>query len=343
MLALAFALSGGCSAARTQPDAADLRRDGLLALQRGDYEAAAEAMEHVIEADRESDEAAFARDTLRTLYGSDLYPEQAVYCSEAAKQAWDEAERLFGEQEFRASLPYYEQASAQCPQSSAILRSKADAYYALGEFETSRRILREAVAAGPWDRAAWRYLSDAERNVGDMPAAWEAAIFSVLSDPLYEMGWVTLRSTSGMPYRRIRIDKPWIEQTEAGPVVHIVDPDPLRPADDDDVSRPLWVRYAGAIAYLDRDEGSRLDAERERVRVTLTEFERLRLENPDAHSAFWDLLAEARDDGYTDEAIFLLLPDNELASEYAAYRDANRDRLVAFVKTKLAPPFRGIE
>lgn len=315
----------------------------MLALHRGDIEGAARAMEQVIEADRESDEAAFARDTLRTIYGSDMYPEPALGCPPSAEEAWNEAERLFSALELRASLPYYEQAASECPRSSAILRSHADAYYALGEYERSRAMFRKAVELDPWDRAAWRYLSDAERNAGDMQAAWHAAIMAVLSDPLYEMGWVTLRSTSGMPFRRIRVDKPWVEQGEKGPILHITPPDPRRPPSEGDESPMLWMVYATASTHWDGADGKHLEAERERVRVTLNALERQRAEDPDVHSPFWDLVAEVRGDGYLDEAIFLLLPDNDLATEYAAYRDAHRERLVTFVKTKLAPPFRGIE
>ncbi len=343
LAALVLVLASGCSAVQPQPAIDDLRREGMLALQRGDYEHAASAMERVIEADRESDEAAFARDTLRTIYGADLFPEPPLDCPKSAEDAWDEAERLFSALELRASLAYYEAAAAECPRSSAILRSRADAYYALGEYEQSSRMFREALGLDPWDRAAWRYLSDTERNIGDMQAAWEAATMAVLSDPLYEMGWVTLRSTSGLPFRRIRVDKPWVEKGENGPILHIASPDPRRPPADGDESPTLWMVYATASAHWDGADGKRLDAERERVRVTLNALERRRAEDAGAHSPFWDLVAEARSDGYLDEAIFLLLPDNDLAREYAAYRDDHRERLVTFVRTKLAPPFRGVD
>jgi hypothetical protein len=191
-----------------------------------------------------------------------------------------------------------------------------------------------ALELDPWNRAAHRYLSDTEAKLGNTYAAWEHAMLAVLSDPNYQMAWMTLgERTTGGPaaLRRVRADKPYI--TEEGALTWFTD--------WPDSDRQAWMGYGMALQTLDTAGKSHLEIERERVEWAIGPRGKTPANASVAQPGFWDLMAEARSAGYLDEAIFVHLIDKPMADEYAAFRTKNRQRLVDYMKKMVSPPPAG--
>jgi len=314
---------------------------GMAALERGDAPAAERSFQEVIRTGSDTEDAAFARDSLREIRGARLFPDTLTGCSAESLEALDSAEEEFARGRFDASLPDYRRAVEGCPQSATMRVAFADAFYSRGDFRQAREEFRAAIERDPWNRAAWRYLSDTEQKLANSYAAWEAAMFAVLSDPLYEMGWVTLgHNIAGGPAAlgRVRIDKPYVNIEKGSPVIHMVIVEPR--TNGTDVDGPLWSGYAtmAALVFPDTPGKSHLEIERARVNGVLETYGRSVPDPATSRRGFWDLMADAEAAGFLDEAIYVHLMDNSMATEYAAFRTAHRERLVEFMKRMVAPP-----
>lgn len=318
-------LAASCSAARIQPTPDGYAKAGASALARGDYEAAERDFRSAIAAGGDGEAAAISRDMLRELYGARLYPDSVDACPATAQQAYHDAEEEFGKGGYAAASELFRAAADQCPSSATIRVSWADTFYRQGDYERSSAMFHEALAIDPWNRAAWRYLADAESRRGRPYAAWEASLFAVLSDPTYEMAWVYLGRYGSGPLRRVRADKPRTTIDGGTPTLHI---DPDQPDPD------RWMSYA--LSGLAASGGTPLDRERKRVEEVLA-MHPVPSQSP-ANPGFWEQMQAAKEAGYLDEAIFVHMIDADLAPEYASYRDAHRDRLVGYMRTLVTTP-----
>ncbi|HXC50526.1 MAG TPA: tetratricopeptide repeat protein [Candidatus Limnocylindrales bacterium] len=307
------------------------------AARRGDDEASVKYLQQAIETEPRSEGAAFARDTLAEMYGARLYPDMVTSCPRSAQQAFANAEEQFGKGNFDAAIPLYQSAVADCPASAPMRVSLADAYFARGDHDKARGMFREAIAIDPWNRAAWRYLSDAENRLGNRTAAWEAALFAVLSDPDYQMGWVTLDYCSAKPIERIYVVKPRLARTNDGKItINIPSVDPTYP--DAEAGRLAWISYGVLLNLPVVAVESRLDRERRLVLRALDAYQEIGLDKGKKASPLWDELKSANAAGFLDEAIFVRLIDKELAPDYAEFRNTHRARLIEYMKRFVTQP-----
>lgn len=327
-------LLSSCAASR-QPVTATAEgyvRQGVLALHRNDMQAADRSFRAALQAGGESQAGLFARDALTEMYGLRLYPDVVTDCPAAAQIALDQAEEQFASKHFDAAMPLYRTAVDNCPKSATIRMAMADAHYASGNYDQAKTDFLAALELDPWNRAAHRYLSDTEARLGNAYSAWEHAMLAVLSDPNYQMAWVSLgERTSGGPaaLRRVRADKPYVN--EDGALV-------VYTSDWPDADRQAWMSYGLALQYDETAGKSALQVERDRVDTALRSHGMPVAGSSGAARSFWDRMAEAKEAGYLDEAIFVHLIDKPMAAEYAAFRDRNRQRLVEYIEKMVSLP-----
>jgi tetratricopeptide (TPR) repeat protein len=326
-------LFSACSAGRvpTAPTAEGLVRQGVLALHRNDMEEADRSFRGALQLGRESQAGAFARDSLTEMHGMRLFPDVVGNCPAAGQQALSQAEEQFARKDFDSALSLYRTAIEHCPRSAVIRTAMADAHYARGDYEQAREDFRAALELDPWNRAAHRYLSDTEAKLGNSHAAWEEATLAVLSDPNYQMAWITLgERTGGGPknLRRVRADKPYV--TEDGALNVFVD--------GPDADKQSWLIYGLALKSLETAGKSHLEAERERIDLVFETRGNALATASGATAGFWDLMESAKAAGYLDEAIYVHLIDQSMAAEYAEFRSENRQRLIDYMRTLVSPP-----
>lgn len=167
----------------------------------------------VAKAEPDSIRGGVARDGLTRLSGRTLLPPASVSCPPDAVEAYDRAENLFGAGRFDDAVADYAKAAAACPASGAILVDYADAYYQAKRYEKAEGLFRKALAVDPWNRAGHRYLADTEARLGHVDAALHQAALAVVSDPVYEAAWASVRnmaSHSGRAWRRVYGEKPGV-------------------------------------------------------------------------------------------------------------------------------------
>lgn len=292
-------------------------------------------------------EGGIARDALAKIEGRELFPAPKVSCPNEASVAMAEAERMLNANQLRESLPLYRKAVEACPDEPVFWIHYADAYYALEDYAQARTLFEKGLAKAPWYAPGHRFLADALAKAQDWEGGYHEAVLAVLSDPTYEAGWLTLRDfitgRDGV-WQRVYGDKPQVKAD--GGNVNLNMPSLLS---GDRPDGPQWMMYgllkAGAALPEEPAPGKKekkaapaapkTPLERERTAV-LGVLEPRR--SPGATpSPFWDMMDRAERAGFLDEAIYLHLLDEELVPGYREYREKNRERLVRYVETVLAP------
>jgi tetratricopeptide (TPR) repeat protein len=290
-------------------------------------------------------EGGIARDALAKIEGRELFPAPKVSCPDEAGVAMGEAERLLNARKIRESLPFYRKAVEVCPDEPVFWVHYADAHYVLGEMGEARTLFEKGLAKAPWYAPGHRFLADTLARSENWEGGYHEAVLAVLSDPTYEAGWLTLRDfitgRDGV-WKRVYGDKPRVKAD--GGKINLNMPSSFSDKGSDG---PVWMMYgllkAGAALPEEPAPGEKKAApaapktplERERVAVLgVLEPRRPKASSP---SPFWDMMDRAERAGFLDEAIYLHLLDEELVPSYREHREKNRERLVRYVETVLAP------
>ena len=327
-------ITGGCQAARPRPSSV-LGTEAVEAPQRDDLAVDRRALVQML-GSGDPDQAAMAWDILAQQDGRRLYPDNVSACPPQSREAFAAAEEHFQAQRFAAAIPLYESAIAACPDNGQIRVSYADAFYRTNDLARARVAFREGLARDRWNRAGHRYLSDTEHELGNRAEAFREALLAVLSDPTYELGWMTVRqraSESGRTVQRERVVKP-VVGAGSGPLQLTVDPN---------VHNDVWMAYALSKATA-RDDGasSAFEIEKRAVQGALSYYGEKRYADGSAAAdtpelRFWRAMDDARKAGFLDEAIYVRLLDQPMAADYAAFRERNGDRLLAYVERFVVP------
>lgn len=286
--------------------------------------------------------AGVARDAIRSLLGTRLFPSASVLCSEEADAAAESASALWGAERFGEALDAYTRASELCPESARLRVYRADTLYALGRYEEAARGFRSAFEVDPWNREGHRFLADAEWRLAHREAALREVALAIVSDPTYEAAWASLRNlaeASGRDYLRLYREKATVAVFPEEDRTELTIPPGV-----DDASEMAWIAYltvrAAAIDErgLDVPDPDRLASERHAVEETLKILEEVSASDPEAEQdPFWVQIARARDAGFLDEAIFLHLLEADLVPAYLDARAEGADRLVTYVLEHLVP------
>jgi tetratricopeptide (TPR) repeat protein len=274
--------------------------------------------EQIAANDPDSVIAGMARDGLTRLAGGSLFAPKRVTCPKDAAEARARASSLAGARRFPEAAVEFEKAAAGCPEDVTTWVSFADSYYDMDDFGRAKELFVKALSVDPWNREAHRYLSDTELQLKNIDGAVHQLVLAVLSDPTYEAGWAALRSyTDAMDRKWNRV---YGDRRE-------------RPGHADGASWEVYEAVKAKARDAHPGSGSALAIEREAVKAALQKARATESANAPGPGSFWSMMARADQAGFLDEAIFIHMPDAQLAAEYPAFREANAERLASYLKT----------
>ncbi len=313
--------------------------------------------------------AGVARDGLTRLSGKPLLVRPRVDCPKDAVEAHARAESMYIADRPAEAVPEYHKAVKSCPGAAAYWVDYADAYYVSGRYEDARKVFRRALEADPWSREAHRFLADTEARLGDLAAALRESALAVVSDPVYEAAWASLRSYAGATGRRY--DRVYGRKTELTSAVGADGKQSVKvilPADENErksAGSPQeavsadgvgWMSYgmakvnalAGSVfetnvkgetveRKIDPKTTSALEMERIGAHTAIQVLRETASHPPSGPGPFWAMMDRADRAGFLDEAIFLHLLDAPLAAEYPAFREKNSARLVEYLERVIVP------
>jgi tetratricopeptide (TPR) repeat protein len=292
------------------------------------------------------------------LDGKQVFHEEEYHCPEAARRENTEGYWFFMAKRYPEALNHYQKAVDLCPEHGAYWITYGDAHFALGNLSKAKALFIEGLQRRPWDRSGLRFLADAELRLGNPEVAYHHAVLAILSDPTYEAGWAFLKDIALLlrgEWKRVPNLRPSVSFDKEGKPRVVLPFDPKKLPEGEVF---FWVGLA--LSEADELRGSRRQPARtdqhneppalegnvsparlERTRRILEsnlEFVEAEIaKDSSKDSKAFRVFANARKAGYLDEAIFILLLNKELASEYVAFREKGLDRLVRYVKTMLAP------
>lgn len=282
---------------------------------RSDYE-------QIAAVDPDSLIAALARDGLTRLAGEPLIEVKRVACPTPATETHALADSLYGAHQYAEAVVEYEKATTDCPNAAAWWVDFADSHYALQNYRKAKELFVKALSVDPWNREAHRFLSDTEVQLDNIEAAVHQLVLAVVSDPVYEAGWSSLReyvAAMGQKWNRVYGDRN------------------ARAGRGDEAA---WAAY-GTARDNPRDgqpgPASALTTERAAVKAALKKARESKAGVAKGPGPFWSMMVRADDAGFLDEAIFLHMLDAGLAAEYPAFREKNAERLAAYLETVILP------
>ncbi|HEY1374025.1 MAG TPA: hypothetical protein VGH50_16250 [Candidatus Binatia bacterium] len=287
-------------------------------------------------------------------------------CPQSAEQSQAAALKAYVTHKHNEALALYKAAVDGCPDNAAWWVEYGHTYMTMGDLKPAETYMLEGVKRDRWERSGNLFLSDLYRSQGKLDLAYKHAALAVISDPTYEFGWEQLRElakASGREWRRVvnrraviafktddtpyisfplgtNLDAPEYEFWSGLAIMEAV-------VAKRDVQPQMFVGIshdtAATLRNLRRSGKTfpkRLMVDRELVKLNLS-FQRDRIDkDPKKASMLTEVVQEAVDKGYLDEAIFLSLFEFRLATDYVEYREKNAERLLDYIATILAPPQR---
>jgi len=278
--------------------------------------------EQIAAADPDSLIAGVARDGLTRLAGERLLGVKRVVCPIPAAGIHAHADTLYALRRFADAAVEYEKATAGCPADANWWVDFADSHYMQEDYGKAKELFTQALAVDPWNREAHRFLSDTEVQLNNLEAAVHQLVLAVVSDPVYEAGWASLREyvdALGQKWNRVYAER----KTVSG-----------------GGDEAPWAAYGAAKANArdaQPEPASALAIERKAVTSALKTVRASGEGSARAPGPFWSMMARADDAGFLDEAIFLHMLDAPLAAEYPAFREKNAERLAAYLETVILP------
>jgi tetratricopeptide (TPR) repeat protein len=328
-----------CSFLGELSETAKAQRERLRGLALSDCE-------HVLSTARDPRLIAYAHDVARVIEGRQVFREKKTICPEDARKAEQEAYYLVRANKLKESLPHFERAVARCPGNASFQIRYGHAFMLLRDFERAKKFLSEGLKRDPWDRSGHLFLSDVYRQSGDLELAYLHASLAVLSDPSYEFGWEQLKELASGRGREL------LRPTNRRGVVRLDgkgNPEVVLPlgTDPNSSEAQFWLGL-GLVEVTELKERAKeaaakqanqspLGRDRARVKENLVFQRHLIEKDPSKRSKIMDVVEEAVQKGYLDEAIFLCLIDARLAREFIAYREKHRERLLEYIASILAP------
>ncbi|MCB9742619.1 MAG: tetratricopeptide repeat protein [Alphaproteobacteria bacterium] len=276
---------------------------------------------------------ALARDLIARIEARGLIAEPSPECSAEATAALEQAEAAFQAQALDEAHQHYQRALALCPGAVPWYTWYGDVWFAQRDFEKAVDLYQQSLDLDPCFWPAHRFIADARAHQGRMDQALEEAARAVACNPSYGFGWTfldALAMRAGGVSLRVDVDKPAILPTPEGAELLLPNEQHQAPG----FRGGIGLLYATAKVSAG-DTLSPLQRERAAVRQVLVFVRQSAAELPDEDLAIWALLAQADAEGYLDEAIFVLLLDEDLLPEFLEYRDRNLERLVRYVRSYL--------
>jgi tetratricopeptide (TPR) repeat protein len=215
-----------------------------------------------------------------------------------------------------------------------------DCYYKQHATGSAEEWFARAVQIDPNRETAYRYWGDALMAAGKNSEARDKYVAAVVADPYNRMSCSGLaqwaqRTRAKLNWIRLQ-DKISVSQKDDAQINITVDPG----AGKNDPANAGWIAYAGERARWRQEKFKQEFPNEPKYRHTYREegdalhvmvILLARPENAGKLDPALDQLIKIDKAGLLEPFVFFNRPDNEIAQDYAAYREAHRDMLARYI------------
>ena len=279
-----------------------------------------------------------------------LLPEDGIikYENSPADRAMRAAEAAFAKRDFDEAIKNYSRVLETDPKNYSAVLYIGDSYFAKGDFANSATWYERATRVDPDKETAFRYYADQLTKNGDMEKAREMAIRAVVAEPYNPITWRGLQqwaAANHLELKRVHINPHASSAQQDGKNVTIsVDPNQSTEA------MAAWIAYNGdRILWRNEKFAKQFPQEKQYRHSLAEEAEALGMaarvwgetskkessvpKDPDL--ALCVKLAAAK---MLEPYILLGGVDEGISRDYSAYREKNREKLVAYLSEFVVPP-----
>ena len=250
-----------------------------------------------------------------------------------ALQWMQQAESAFAKNDTATAFADFKKAAEIDPNSYMAKLYTGDACFRAADYACAGEWFAKAIALEPNRETAYRYWGDAHYKSGHSGEAKGMYERAIVAEPYTRLSWGGLtqwatvtRTAVGSP----PIVRPTIDETVPGTKVGM----PQGPPQDAGV----WAAYAGCRVDADhtRPAGSRRTADEEtHCLQAAADFAEKRVEPGSAQASAYSpgvrALMALQHDGMVECWVLLNGADQQVLHDYAAYRDAHRQLLIAYL------------
>ena len=258
------------------------------------------------------------------------------------------AEKAYQKGDFAQAANLQQQALTLEPGNYLAALYCGDAYFAQKDYEAAGNWFARAVAINPDIETAHRYWADALAHQRKFEEATARYIDAVVAEPYNQLTrtrFAQYAASVGLPLRTGLLPRLTAQVVSREDKIEI-----SLPADQDGYTAVLNLSYAAACAKFRTEDFGRLYPNETKPRRSLPEevdglrgllqvagnlgadSDKAKPEDVARWRSALETLGRIQDEGLLEAFALLERPDQDLARDYASYREAHRDKLVRFIR-----------
>lgn len=262
---------------------------------------------------------------------------------EATMQA---AEAAFSRGDLATALAGYQDIALRDPRSYEARLFAGDVYFVMKKLDSAGEWFQKAIEVNPNIETAYRYWGDALLQFNQKEAALQKFIAAVVAEPYSRSSWAGLgqwanRTGHELAHPRIEIPtRPTSASTDPAAKDVSIDVNLDSGADPDTVA--IWLVYSAQRALWRTEEFAKrfpdekqyrhsLAEEREAFELMLATMDETKNRGDPGDESLRTVMA-LKQDQMLEAYVLISAPDEGIAQDYAAYRDAHRDVLHSYIE-----------
>lgn len=259
------------------------------------------------------------------------------------------AEAAFARGDLDAALAGYEQALLLDPKLYSAALFAGDVYFKKGEQGSAGQWYARAIDINPDVETAYRYWGDALMAQGRVADARDKYVDAVVAEPYQRRSWTGIMQWAQR--EKLSLNRVQIQPASSFAVDskgnNTITLDPTKVGDAN--GGAAWIGYGGSRALYRTEKFPKqhpgekyrhtLEEETEALTSVATIAEELQ-KSGKAKDLDPQLvtLVKLKEDGLIEAYVLLGAPDQDIAQDYDAYRQKNRDKLHQYLSTYVVPP-----
>jgi tetratricopeptide (TPR) repeat protein len=246
------------------------------------------------------------------------------------------AEALFVRGEMDAALAAYKEIAAEDPRSYGAHLFAGDVYYRKRDYTQAGEWFQKAILIEPNAETAYRYWGDALAASGDKEAALSKFIDAVVAEPYSRKSWAGLTQWAKGNSATVSHPEIVIPTSLSGKDGKTINIDATALAKPE-VAAPWLIYAASRSAWRENEFRKHFPEEKKYRRSLAEEVAALRVAlttvaDQEVTDPTLKQVAQFEKDGMLEAFVLISAPDNEIALDYAAFRNDNREILRNYVQ-----------
>jgi tetratricopeptide (TPR) repeat protein len=258
-------------------------------------------------------------------------------------QAINEGEAAFAKGDFPAAVKAYERAYQMDPTSYSAALFAGDAYFNMNQIDQAGAWFAKAIQIDPNRETAYRYWGNGLLRQGKSAEARAKYVDAIVAEPYNRTAWSGLVRWGGL--MKVKLGHPQIVprgsvSADGDNTTVNIDPNSLGKEEGGDywliypISRAAWQGERFKKEFPNEKEYRHSLREETEALAAVATLVAKDLEDPakrDSVPPDLQALARLREQGLLEAFVLLSRPDNGIAQDYAAFREAHRDMLARYV------------